>query len=169
MSIFIENYVPVVRENGIQTNKVARFNAGIQLVRAYISQQGATSTLTAAQSGSVVIFDRAAGTTFTLPAPVIGTQFDFFISASVTSNNDKIITNAANVYMIGKVTTIKTDLTQLQSIGDGTTMVSIVLNGTTTGGLIGSYFRFMCVSANLWLVEANNLASGIIASPFATS
>lgn len=169
MAVLIEQYVPVVRENGIQTNKVARFNAGIQSVRALVSGQGATSTLTSAQSGSLVLFDRAAGIIFTLPTPVIGAQFDLLVPVSVTSNSYKIITSAANVFLTGSITNIKTDLTQLQSIGDGTTMVSIVLNGSTTGGLVGSYFRLVCVSANLWLVEGNNIASGIIASPFATS
>jgi hypothetical protein len=55
------------------------------------SGNGATVTLTAAESGTTQIFDRAAGIVYTLPAPVPGMTFDFFVKTSVTSNAHKVI------------------------------------------------------------------------------
>lgn len=144
-------------------------SGGITGAATVISGSGATVTLTAAQSRSLVMLDRAAGIIFTLPAPVVGLTFSFFVNTSVTTNNYKVITDAGTTFLIGSLVNIKTDLTTLFSIGNGSTHLSVTMNGTTTGGLVGTYLRFTCVSATQWLVEGANLASGTIATPFATS
>lgn len=134
-----------------------------------ISGSGATVGLTAAQSGSLVLFDRAAGIVFTLPAPVVGLTYTFLVTTSVTSNAAKVITDAASTYLMGSLTTIKTDLTTLLNIADGTSIRAYSANGTTTGGLLGTILYLYCVTATQWLVDGSNLGSGTIATPFATS
>lgn len=134
-----------------------------------ISGMGATQTLSADDSGSTVVFDRAAGTIVTLPVAVPGLVYDFEVTTSVTSNNYKVITGAATEFLIGSLVNLKTDLTTLFSIGNGSTHVAVTMNGTTTGGLLGTKLRFTCLSATRWQVEGTNLASGVIATPFATS
>lgn len=143
------------------------FSGGLN--RPVISGQGATVTLTQAQSGSLCLFDRAAGIVYTLPAPVAGTTFIFKASVSVTTNAYKVITNTGTVLLSGSLVNIKTDLTTLFSIGDNSANVAVSMNGTTTGGLVGTYLSFTCLSATQWLVEGANLASGSIATPFANS
>lgn len=134
-----------------------------------ISGMGATQTLSADDSGSTVVFDRAAGTIVTLPVAVPGLVYDFEVTTSVTSNNYKVITGAATEFLIGSLVNLKTDFTTLFSIGNGSTHVAVTMNGTTTGGLLGTKLRFTCLSATRWQVEGTNLASGVIATPFATS
>ncbi|HEX9059104.1 MAG TPA: hypothetical protein VF941_02900 [Clostridia bacterium] len=133
-----------------------------------ISGSGATVTLTAAQSGSTALFDRAAGIVYTLPAPVVGLYFDFIITTTITSNAAKVITDAGTTLLqgtlVGGVSTTATPF-----YGNASTHISVSMNGTTTGGIFGTKFRLTCVSATLWDVQGLFQASGTIATPFATS
>lgn len=150
--------------NANGTNKVITVNTP-----PIISGQGATATLTTAQSGSTVLFDRAAGIIYTLPAPIPGTYFQFIVTTSITSNNAKIITSAGTVLMIGSVFNAVAAGTGTQFIANGTTHIAMTQNGTTTGGLIGTCFYAFCVSATLWEIDGVILGSGTIATPFAIS
>lgn len=136
-----------------------------------ISGSGATVTLTQAQSGSTIIMDRAAGIIFTLPAPVVGTTFAFEVLVSVTSNNYKIITNAGTVFLLGSLMNIDTDSSNAVAAwtADGSTIVAITMNGTTTGGLKGTHIEVKCISATEWMVTGIDQGSGTVATPFATS
>lgn len=136
-----------------------------------ISGSGAIVTLTAAQSGSLCLFDRAAGIVFTLPAPSVGVYFDFSVSTSVTSNAHKVITSGATIFLIGSLINIDTDTANAVAAwtADGSTIVSASMNGTTTGGLIGTLMRVQCVTSTLWMVSGIDQGSGTVATPFATS
>ena len=68
-----------------------------------VSGSGATATLTAQQSGSTVLFDRAAGIVYTLPAPQVGLKFRFMTTVTITSNAAKITTDAGTTLLIGNV------------------------------------------------------------------
>lgn len=139
-----------------------------------VSGSGATVTLKAEQSGSTILFDRAAGIVFTLPAPVPGMYFDFLTTTAVTSNADTVQTNASTVFMGGTVsmgieaTTPGANPGPKLFSGNGTTHVKISSNGSTTGGLKGQEFRVTCVNSNLWMVSGIVLGSGTIATPFST-
>jgi len=140
-----------------------------------ISGSGATVTLTAAQSGSTALFDRAAGIVYTLPAPEAGLFYRFFVSTTITSNAAKIITNAAAVYLLGNVLTNTVSATPAAAdgpktfAGNGSTHIAISMSGTTTGGIIGTWIECECISSTLWAVRGVVCASGTIATPFATS
>lgn len=146
-------------------------NVGIASGGAPVSGSGATVTLTAAQSGSKIMFDRAAGIVFTLPAPQVGLSYEFYTPVTVTSNAYKVITNTGTVLLIGGYSSIDTDSSEadLYMRGNGTDHVSVSMNGSTTGGLIGTALTFTCVSSLLWLVEGKVHCSGNPASAFATS
>jgi hypothetical protein len=130
----------------------------------------ATRTLTAKESGATVQFDAAAGVVYTLPAPIIGMEFEFITTVAVTSNSHKIITNAATVFLLGAVSigTIAT-----ASAGgfafNGSTHVACTSNGTTTGGLVGSRIKVRAISATQWFIEGQMIGSGTVATPAATS
>lgn len=136
-----------------------------------ISGQGATRTLNANESGSTVLFDRAAGIVYTLPVAKVGTYFDFVITTTITSNSAKVITGAGTEFLIGSLTSVDTDTGNVLVgfTGNGSTHIAVTSNGTTTGGVLGTKIRFTCVSTTRWIVEGNLLGSGAVATPFATS
>lgn len=179
---YIENEVESVKLNkGIVSKYGADFSAATGtfkfpsgaasgMVQNVIDVTASTLTLTAAQSGSVVLLDRAAGTTITLPAPAAGICFRFIVPTSVTSNAYKIITaTTASQFILGQLdVTVSTGVAKL-FFADGSTDVSINGNGTTTGGLAGSQFDLTAVSSTLWNAEGTWNGSGTVATPFATS
>lgn len=139
--------------------------------RQVIDSVGATRTLRQDESGALCLFDRAAGVIYTLPAPVPGTQFEFSTSVLLTSNAYKVITNSAAVFVVGSVMAGSLTLADSGDVfqADGTTIVAISMNGSTTGGLIGGSFKLTCISSTQWLIEGDVVASGTALTPFATS
>jgi hypothetical protein len=139
--------------------------------REVISGSGATRTLTAEQSGALVLMDRAAGIVFTLPAPAVGMEFEFLATVAVTSNAYKVITDAATTFMVGGV--IMGDVTVAQSgdyfEADGTSIVALSEDGATKGGLLGDHFVLTCISSTVWAIRGVLHGAGTLATPFATS
>jgi hypothetical protein len=131
----------------------------------------ANTTLTAEQSGALVLLGVATGATLTLPAPAEGMQFDVSVSVSRTSNSYKIITDAATTFLLGAYmagdATIATsgDVFTL----DGTSHVALTIDGDTKGGLIGGHLRFTCISSTKWFVEGLVIGTGTMATAAATS
>ena len=130
----------------------------------------ATRILTAKESGATCLLDAAAGVVYTLPAPVIGMEFEFITTVSCTSNSHKIITDVATTFMLGEVLMFTTATASPAGFAfNGTTHVACTSNGSTTGGLIGSRVKVRALSATQWFIEASMVGSGVIATPAATS
>ncbi len=128
--------------------------------------------LTAAQSGTKILVDDAAGLDFTLPAIAtaqIGTTFEFFVTVSVTSNLFRV-TAATGDLMTGSILLVDDTAayTAPQAVVKKpvTSFLVMGMNGTTTGGKIGTKVRFTATSATQWFVEGNANGSGILATPF---
>lgn len=134
-----------------------------------VSGSGATVTLTAAQSGATLLFDKADGIVYTLPAPVVGLNFTFLVKTAITSNSAKVITDAGTTLLLGSVWEAIAAGTGTQFFSAPTTSIAVTQNGTTTGGLIGSALYFTCIDATHWMVDGTLVASGTIATPFANS
>lgn len=136
-----------------------------------IQSVGATRTLKANESGSLCLFDRAAGIVYTLPTPIVGMKFDFLVTVAVTSNAHKVITAAATQFLLGGI--IMGDVTVAQSgdyfEADGTTHVAISAAGTTTGGLLGERYQLVAISTTQWVIHGVCHGAGTLATPFATS
>lgn len=179
--LFIEDYNPFWRQQkatGVQTSVPHTFNAAVTFggvvvgsKQSIIDSNAATLTLTAAQSGATVLLDRAAGTIVTLPAPAVGLNFSFFVNTSVTSNNHKVITDAGTTFILGGVVLTEAADTNagLGALFNGTTHISILMNGTTTGGLIGTAFNMTCITATQWVIEGIVAGSGTLATCASTS
>ena len=131
-----------------------------------LDETGATVTLTAAQSGSLILLDKSGGVTVTLPAAVAGTWFTFAVK--VTSTANKIITAVSTTFLQGGLFFDKA-LTITRYDGNGTSHISLNFNGTTTGGIAGDVFQMYCLSATEWNVSGTVAASGTLATPFATT
>jgi len=131
----------------------------------------ANTTLTAEQSGALVMLGVAAGATVTLPAPAEGMQFTVGTSVTRTSNSYKIITDAATTFLVGAVmagdATIATSGDVFEA--DGTTIVAVTMDGDTKGGFIGTTLRFTCISATKWYVEGLVIGTGTMVTPFTTT
>lgn len=126
-----------------------------------------TSTFapSASQTGNTIILN-VATTTVTLPAPVVGLTYTFVVGTAATAQ--KVITNAGTVFLSGSILTNKAGVVT-GNVADGSTDVSINLNGTTKGGFIGDTFTVTCVSTTEWGVSGICQGSGTLASPFGTS
>lgn len=137
-----------------------------------VSGSGATATLTAAQSGSLVLFDKADGIVFTLPAPVVGMWFDFLVSTTITSGAARINTDAATTFIGGTVvmaleaTTPGANPGPKFFSGNAAASVYISMAGSTTGGILGTRIRLDAVSSTVWMTSGLVLGSGTIATIF---
>jgi len=140
---------------------------------------GAT-TLTTAQSGTLCLWNAAAGYTFTLPAITandVGTWFDFQVQVTNTSVACKIITGAASSFLLGSVLTSVIATTPGANPGpkafafDGATHVACTMGGsdTTAGGVTGTRIRVEALSATKWAISGSIIAAGTIVTPAATS
>lgn len=193
MTMLVEDRYPDISiAGGLNTNKPVAFGSTLAVTGVVtlggivntgttsgsrsniISGSGATATLTAAQSGSTALFDRAAGIVYTLPPPVTGYVFNFVATVSVTTNSYKVITDAGTTLLQGQVFSIDTDSTNAVAAwtGNGSSHLAVTQAAAATnatGGLLGSWLRFTCVSTTLWQVEGMTQAAGTPSTPFATS
>lgn len=136
----------------------------------------AAATLTAAQSGSLCLWNLAAGFTYTLPtlsASLVGIYYDFHVTVTATSVAHKVIAGAGQ-YLIGVLHMGVLDTTPGANPGPkiftaGATDIAISMAGSTTGGLIGTHIRVEAATAATWAVTGIIVGSGAIATPFATS
>lgn len=141
--------------------------------KAIISEGTATRTLKAKETGAMCLFDRAAGVVYTLPAQAeIGTTFEFMTAVTITSGAAKVITAAGTELMVGAIVNTDTDSAnatlQFPALV-GSSFIAVSMNGTTSGGLIGDYFRCTKVTATKWSVTGHTLGNGVVVTPFSVS
>lgn len=157
-----QNFEQVTYNGGLSQQRGA--------ARQIIGDAVATRTLLAKESGALCLFDRAAGVVYTLPTPVIGMQFEFATTVTITSNAAKVITSAATEFILGDLQIILVGAdTTLAAAGNGTTHRAVSSNGSTTGGVIGDRYRLTAISSTQWLIDGYVSGTGTLATPFATS
>ncbi len=172
----IEQYVNAVElQGGLYTNYPVVINnsltvdGAIKNAQANVSSLTSATTLTVADSGTTYLLDSASGVTVTLPTAQAGLVYKFIVQTSVTSNSYKITAGSSNGFLIGGITEATAGGAADVFTGDGATDISVTMNGTTTGGLLGTVITIACVTTGLWEVGGVNIASGTIATPFATT
>jgi hypothetical protein len=140
--------------------------------RQVIQGVGATRTLLASESGSLCLFDSAAGVVYTLPTPVEGMTFDFHVAVTRTSNAHKVKTAVvASQFLLGAV--MSGDAT-IATSGDvftanGTTIAAITCDGDTKGGFIGEHYTVTAISATQWAINGLVIGTGTMVDPFTTT
>jgi len=118
-------------------------------------------------AGTIVRLSAAAGLTVTLPAATgSGDTYKFFVITTVTTN-DYVIQVTGNDVISGTLA-VSTDIggTVAPTAADSDT---ITMNGSTTGGLIGSYVELVDVAADRWAVSGALNATGTEATPFSAA
>lgn len=131
-----------------------------------VSVTASTVTITPEEhAGRVVVLNRAAGITATLPAATgTGDEYTFFVGTTVTSNADIIeVASAADVIQGGLA--IATDIAGVV-LPTASTTDTITMSGTTTGGIIGSLVRVKDVAAGVFMLDGFLVSSGAEATPF---
>jgi len=134
-----------------------------------IAVTAATVALTRnVHSNAVVLLDRAAGVTVTLPAATgTGDLYTILVKTTVTSNSDIIkVANATDV-MAGALS-VASDIAGV-TCPTTTTSDTITMSGTTTGGIIGSIVYLQDVASGLWSVSGALVSSGTEATPFSAA
>ena len=125
------------------------------------------------QSSALIVAGSATGSLFTLPTPVKGMWFEYMVTIAATSNEHKVVTNAtATEFLLGSIISASETVAEGMDVftADGSTHVSISMNGTTTGGEVGSRFVFTALSATQWLIKGVNQGSGgAVTDPFDTT
>ena len=98
----------------------------------------------------------------------MGVSFTFLVETAATTW--KIIT-AASQYLVGSMLVIDTDTTDTVNgfAANGTSIRSVNLNGTTKGGIVGSYVTVTALNSTMWVVSGVVIGSGTIVTPFAAS
>ncbi|MBT7564143.1 MAG: hypothetical protein HN621_05605 [Porticoccaceae bacterium] len=144
--------------------------SGVTLPRKFpvVNLTATTRTATAAESGTLFVFDGTA-CTVTLPQAAVGLQYSFVCGATQAGN--AVITTQAADGLAGAliVTTAalnSTNLSTSTSLIDSwaATIDTLTLNGTTTGGVIGSRIDVVAVSALMWQVSGVTIGSGTLAT-----
>ena len=146
------------------------YNPGIKLLTA-----GASQTVTAADSGKIIVFNVAAATLCTLPAPKLGMKFTFITSILATGDHE--IQAATNGHgFLGGVTVVSTTAAKADAFSANANGADdfITQTGGTNGGGAGSIITITGLSdtsaAGCWLVSGNLLAVGsTVVTPFATT
>lgn len=124
-------------------------------------------TLLASESGSLVVFDTAAGQACTLPAPVAGMYFDFVVHTTGTGTYS-VTTDAATTFIGGG---LDSSSTAVAEGGDTFTAnpastTAIELDADTTLRLQGGWFRLTAISSTVWNCRGTLMGVGTLATPF---
>ena len=131
-------------------------------------------TLTAGDSGALVIFDSSTGRTVTLPdVPTtndLGTWFEFFVADNPVESVHKIIVDdTTNTRFAGSLIMFKPTTDNIVQTPGGSDF-AISFNGGNTGK-IDTTVRLTCVAPDKWMADPSSIVmySGNAATPFANS
>lgn len=119
-------------------------------------------------AGTTTVINAAAGLTLTLPAASgTGDEYTVFVGTTVTSNSAIIqVANATDI-MQG-VLSVASDIAGV-TCPTTTTSDTITMNGTTTGGIKGSYIVLKDMASGTWEVSGSLVSSGTEATPFSAA
>ena len=151
------------------------FSGPVTSTAGFITGTGVNSTVTASTlsvtaadyNGQVINLSRAAGITATLPAATgSNAVYTFVVSTTVTSNSYKVqVANSTDV-MTGSASVGGTTGSVFSTLPASDTLT---MNGSTTGGLAGSYVQVTDIASGIYLVSAALIGSGTPATPFSAA
>ena len=99
-----------------------------------------------------------------------GVLYTIWVPTTIATSSLKIGTNGTDKY-VGSITMNDVDADGAALVGFFAAAANdfINLNGTTTGGVAGSWVRIFAIAANKYMVEGTVLGTGTVATPFANS
>jgi len=117
MSIKLEDYLPVVRHNGLNTDTAVALGSTLSVSGA-VTLSGAltpasivepnetvtaTETLTSADSGKTIFLNSATEFVTTLPSPAAGLKFRFVVKAAPSGADYTVVTASSDNVIFGMV------------------------------------------------------------------
>ena len=151
------------------------FSGPVTSTAGFITGTGVNSTVTASTltvtaadyNGQTINLSRAAGITVTLPAATgSNATYRFVVSTTVTSNSYKIqVANSTDV-LNGSAAVAGTTASVFGTLPASDTLT---MNGSTTGGLAGSYVEITDIASGIFLVGGALVGSGTQATPFSAA
>jgi len=115
-----------------------------------------------------VVCNAAAGMTVTLPASAgTGDKYKLFVGTTVTSNNFIVAVANATDIMAGGVA-MSTDIGGTNMLAAATSD-TITMNGSTKGGLKGSWLIIEDAVSGVWVVGGFLVCTGTEADPFSAA
>lgn len=98
-----------------------------------------------------------------------GVVYTIWVPTTISTSSLKIGTNGTDKY-VGYVLSIDSDSTDAtRGFGAGATNDFINFNGSTTGGVAGTWVQIVAMAANKYMVTGVAVGSGSVATPFADS
>lgn len=158
-------------DGNAKKNMVLSTGGAFQAQGSIITVTGASATLTRAAHGERTVIMGTATQTLTLPAAT-GSGAKFRIVPGVTATSMKVQVASASDYMRGQAWGIASANVGFQTANTGTVATesdTVTLNGTTTGGIVGTEMEFEDILANVWQVEVDSCGSGTGATPFSAA
>jgi hypothetical protein len=116
----------------------------------------------------VTVLDSTTGRIITLPASSgSGDVYTVYVKTTVSSGNHVVqVANSTDV-MNGGVA-MSTDIGGTNMLASATSD-TVTMNGSTTGGLAGSWLRFTDVVAGFWMAEGFLVTTGTEATPWSAA
>jgi hypothetical protein len=137
-----------------------------------IAVTASTLTLNKKTHGNaLIVANRAAGITFTLPASSgSGLRFRFYTQTTITSNN-LIIQVANSTDILSGQAIMATDNASdvVVSFETGASDDTITMNGTTKGGIKGDQIEIEDVASGIWAIKAFLSGTGTEVTPFSSA
>lgn len=98
-----------------------------------------------------------------------GVVYTIWVPTTIATSSLKIGTNGTDKF-VGTILGVDTDSSNaLVAYTAGSTNDFINFNGSTTGGVAGSWVQIVAIAANKYMVNGIALGSGTVATPFADS
>lgn len=136
-----------------------------------LNATAATLTVTPDDSGKTIVLSRAAGIAITLPYPEVGLNYKFVVITSASTGSYVFTASSLtdnSLLFRGGVSLVDSDTSDAHTytVADVANDNVIELNGTTQGGLIGTWLKLKCLVAGKWEVSGVIRGSGTVATPF---
>jgi hypothetical protein len=98
-----------------------------------------------------------------------GVVYTIWVPTTISTSSLKIGTDGTDKY-VGAIVSIDTDTTDAaRGFVAGASDDFINFNGTTTGGVAGTFVQIYAIAALKYMVTGTVLGTGTVATPFATS
>lgn len=138
------------------------------MANAPVTLTASTSLTRNVHANTIISLASATGRTLTLPASTgKGDVYTIFIKTTVSSGS-AVVQVANSTDVIQGAIHLTTDIAGT-SMPTASTTDTITMNGSTTGGVIGSWLRLTDVAAGFWMLEGGLVCTGTEATPFSAA
>ena len=148
-----------------------KMTGATNLLSDYESITDATKTLTAADSGTVYGFNRAAGIVVTLPTPAAGIEYTFLVETTFSGAGQiKTATTDGTDGFLGNITMFDTgEIGETDNFQPAASNDVIDLGAIEQGWLTGGIIKLYGVNTTTWFVDGTLMGDGVLATPFTDS